>query len=102
MHIRLLFACKQNRKQFKDTELSYSFISILVFKVSECKAVNHAYSNQVQDGKGINERLCSCLCLCRKLLHASAAISVTLLSNSCSLSPCSNPILSQKCLYYGQ
>ncbi len=42
----------------------------------------HAYSNQVQDGKGING-LCGCVeRLCRKLLYATAAMSVTLLNNS--------------------
>jgi hypothetical protein len=42
----------------------------------------HAYSNQVQDGKGING-LCGWIeRLCRKLLHATAAMSVTLLHNS--------------------
>lgn len=42
----------------------------------------HAYSNQVQDGKRINEGLRVGLCLCGKLLHTTEAMSVTLQNNS--------------------
>jgi len=42
----------------------------------------HAYSNQVQDGKGINGLCDGIERLCRKLLHATAAMSVTLLNKS--------------------
>jgi hypothetical protein len=42
----------------------------------------HAYSNQVQDGKGINGLCDGIERLCRKLLHATEAMSVTLQNNS--------------------
>ena len=42
----------------------------------------HDYSNQVQDGKGINRLCIGHVGLCRKLLHATAAINVTLPNNS--------------------